>query len=495
MGQMRFRLQNRNRIADDGLHRIFVSGAEEVPWQTHAFWEDDQLVVERSANESGNISVPWQVDGYGECLLTTGTLMERARPYLLDVELARGLIQRIRNHLFVWEWLEFQCPEQLQKDLQRATREFSLAATIQEFPPEAAVAANRAIALALPTAEVITQHFAEAALEARHKEQSQIATLVGTSLTPEIPDVDILRQLVETCNIIEIPIAWRSIEANEGTREWKQTDQQLAWCQKSGLKVAAGPLLRLDDLGVPAWMVLWEGDFENLARVMLDHVRAVVSRYAGRVHLWHVASRVNTSKLLKLEEEQRLYLVAQALEIVRQIDPRTPTVVSFDQPWAEYLGQQDEDLAPVHYADALVRADLGISGFGLELNLGCRPGGSSRRPTFEIGRLLDQWSIWGLPLMVSLSTASDSKEDQQARQGMQVDPVGLDGTATPETQRNWAASVLPLLLCRNNVQVVLWNQLTDAAAHEFPHAGLFDELNYPKPVVRHIRDLRKKYLI
>ena len=495
MGQMRFRLQNRNRITEDGLHRIYVSGSEEVPWQTHAFWEDDILVVERSANESGNISVPWQIDGYGECILSTATLMERDRPYLLDVELARGLIQRVRNHLFVWEWLDFECPAELLDKLQHATREFSLAATTQDIPAESAVAANRAIALALPTAEAITSHFAQQALAARQQEQSRLSSLVGASLTPEIPDVDILRQLVETCNIIEIPIAWRAIEANEGHREWKQTDQQLAWCQKGGLKVAAGPLLRLDDLGIPAWMVLWEGDFENLARVMLDHVRAVVSRYAGRVHLWHVASRVNTGKLLSLEEEQRLYLVAQALEVVKQIDPRTPTVVSFDQPWAEYLGKQDEDLAPIHYADALVRADLGVSGFGLEINLGCRPGGSGRRPTFEIGRLLDQWSIWGLPLMVSLSTASEMQADPLAKPGIQIDPVGLSGNASPESQNDWAASVLPLLLCRNNVQVILWNQLTDAAPHEFPNAGLFDELNYPKPVVRLIRDFRKNYLI
>ncbi len=495
MGQMRFRLHNRNRIAEGGLRRIYVSGSDEVPWQTRAYWDGDDLVAERSTSESGNVTVPWQVDGYGECLLTTATLMERTRPYQLEVELARGLIQRIRTRLFVWEWLGFACPEELQEKLQQATREFSLAATIQDTPSESAVAANRAITLALPTSEAMVNHVSQKAIASRQKDQPKLSTLVGTSLTPKTPDVDVLRHLVESCNIIEIPIAWRDIEADEGSRDWKQTDQQLAWCQKGGIKVAAGPLLRLDDLGVPDWMVLWEGDFDNLVQVMLDHVRAVVTRYAGRVHLWHVASRVNSSKLLSLEEEQRLYLVAQALDIVRQIDPRTPTVVSFDQPWAEYLGQKDEGLAPIHYADALVRADLGVSGFGLEINLGCRPAGTARRPIFELGRLLDQWSVWGLPLMVSLSTPSDTQEDLKARPGISIDPVGADGKASPESQLDWAASVLPLLLGRNNVQIVLWNQLTDAAPHEFPNSGLFDKQNYPKPVVRLFRDLRKSHLM
>ncbi|MCA9229439.1 MAG: endo-1,4-beta-xylanase, partial [Planctomycetales bacterium] len=338
--------------------------------------------------------------------------------------------------------------------------------------------------------EDLAADYARQAIKARQK-QAPISTLLGVSLGPDTPDVAMRRKLVEACNIIQLPLAWRSIEAREGRRDWTQSDQQLAWCQKSGLKIAAGPLLRLDDHGMPAWMVLWEGDFDNLARVMLDHVRAVVTKYAGRVHLWHVASRVNTSKLLSLEEEQRLYLVAQALELVRQIDPRTPTVVSFDQPWAEYLANQGEDLAPLHYADALVRADLGISGFGLDINIGYRPNGSGFRPTFEFGRLLDQWSLWGLPLMINLSTPSSADEDVLARQGIEVDFAN----ASPASQRDWAASILPLLLARSTVQVILWNQLSDGVAHEFPHAGLFDAQQQPKPVVALMRDLQKSCLM
>ena len=77
--------------------------------------------------------------------------------------------------------------------------------------------------------------------------------------------------------------------------------------------------------------------------------------------------------------------MAQAVQVVRKIDPRTPIVVSFDQPWGEYLVDQEHELAPLHYADALVRADLGISGFGLEMNAGYWPRGTAHRP---VGRLL-----------------------------------------------------------------------------------------------------------
>ena len=227
---------------------------------------------------------------------------------------------------------------------------------------------------------------------------------------------------------------------------------------------------------------------------MIEHVHAVVSRYAGRVHLWHVSSRVNSGKPLSLQEEQRLHLVAQALEVVRQLDPRTPSVVSFDQPWAEYLAAEDEDLAPLHYADALVRADLGVSGFGLEINAGFHPGGTSHRPVFEIGRLLDQWSMWGLPLMISLCTPSSSEADPRAQKGVQIIPNSALPADGVDPQRRWADSILPLLLARSTVQVILWSQLSDKLPHEFPHGGLYDAEGSAKPTLELMSDLRKACL-
>ncbi|MEM9659765.1 MAG: hypothetical protein AAF961_15495, partial [Planctomycetota bacterium] len=252
--------------------------------------------------------------------------------------------------------------------------------------------------------------------------------------------------------------------------------------------------LQMDDRGVPDWIYLWEDDHENLARMMMDHVRAVVSRYAGRVHLWHVASRVNNGRLLSLDEEHRLNLVAQAVQVVRKIDPRTPTVVSFDQPWGEYMTERDEDLAPLHYADALVRADLGVSGFGLEINAGYWPGGSAHRPAFEYGRLIDQWSLLGLPLMILLNTADRPDSDPLAARAIDSEIASPAADAQQDPQLVWASAVVPLLLARMSVQVVLWNQLADDVPHEFPNGGLFDAEGAAKPTLALLRDLRKTCL-
>ncbi len=131
MGQMRFHLHRRDRIPPGGLPRIYVAGNEDIPWQTRSRWEKETLVVERGADDSGYVHVPWLVDGHGQYLLGTSTLIERDRPYLLDVELARGLIQRLRSRLFIWEWLGMKTPPELTERLQEATRLFSRAATNQ----------------------------------------------------------------------------------------------------------------------------------------------------------------------------------------------------------------------------------------------------------------------------------------------------------------------------------------------------------------------------
>jgi hypothetical protein len=167
-------------------------------------------------------------------------------------------------------------------------------------------------------------------------------------------------------------------------------------------------------------------------------------------------------------------------------------VVSFDQPWGEYMAEQDEDLAPLHYADALVRADLGVSGFGLEINAGYWPRGSAHRPAFEYGRLIDQWSMLGLPLMLLLSTADSSEPDPLADSAVHAEIA--HNADHGDAQQAWAASVAPLMLARSSVLVVLWNQLSDELPHEFPRSGLFDEDGAEKPTLNLLRDLRKTCL-
>src|SRR5277367_302453 len=102
MGLMRF-LVPRPVLAANALERAYFSGMDDLPWQSRSQWQDGQLWVKRSENDSGQFHIPWPVEGYGELMLATATLMERDAPYHLSVELARGTIHRLRQHLATWQ--------------------------------------------------------------------------------------------------------------------------------------------------------------------------------------------------------------------------------------------------------------------------------------------------------------------------------------------------------------------------------------------------------
>jgi hypothetical protein len=493
MGLMRLIVHDRDRIPPGGLEHVHMCGPDDVPWFSRAYFSGEQLVIERNEDDSGRVFVPWRIGDAGPLLISTSTLMERETPYVLEVELARGMANNLRNQIAQWEMMGLVVPASLRGKVLEATSDFARAATMQNDVPVAADWAMRSLATTMSAMHELTAEYVEQALAMRRTQQRQFTAWFGVHLGGHLPKANVARQVVSTFNMVSLPLTWRIIEAVEGRRNWADADAQVEWAHSAGLRICAGPLLELDDRGVPDWTYLWEGDFESLLSFMLDHVRAVVERYRGKVHLWQVAARMTHGHALGLGEEARLQLAAKAITVVRQLDPTTPMVVSFDQPWAEYLANEQLDLAPMHFADALVRADLGLSGLGLEINVGYDPGGSLHRGPLAISRLVDTWSLLELPLLVSLTLPSSAAEDPQSNGKVRVLSSEQDDVS-PQSQRNWIEDHVPLLLAKNAVQVVLWNQLSDAAPHHYPHSGVFDAADQPKPALEALRKIRQQYL-
>jgi hypothetical protein len=493
MGLMRLLIHHRDRIPRGGLEHVHMCGQDELPWFGRAYFSGNQLIVERNESDSGRVLVPWRIGDSGPVLIGTSTLMEREQPYLLEVELARGMVNCLRNQLAQWEMMGLVMPAALRALITEATVQLARAATRQKQPGDAAEWAEKSLVSSAEAMDQLAAEYSQQALALRRGQPRPLASWFGVHLGSQVPKGNVARQVAAAFNMVAVPLSWRRIEAVEGRRLWDQTDAQLEWAQSTGLRVSAGPLLELDDRGVPDWTYLWEGDFNSLLAFMLEHVRAAVERYRGKVHLWQVAARMTHGHALGLSEEARLQLAAKAISVVRQLDSNTPLIVSFDQPWAEYLASEQLDLAPLHFADALVRADLGLSGIGLELNVGYHPGGSIRRAPLAISRLLDMWSLLELPLQVALTFPSAADDDPQADSKVRVFTSAEDAV-TPESQRGWVERHVPLLLAKNVVQVVVWNQLSDAAPHHYPHGGLFDAAEKPKPAFESLKKMRRKYL-
>lgn len=497
MGLMRFLVRTPDRIVDPDLKRVYIVGQDDLPFLGRAFLTGGVLNVERREDASGALCVPWMLDDHGPWMLTTTTLMERERPYQLEVELARGLIYRARDQLAGWQMLGLRPPEDLLKLLAEATTAFSRAAVMQADPPAAVAKALEAIALGVAATNRLAETYADQALEGRTAGGAKLPTLIGCRATGAPPtEKAAAKRTVEACNILAIACGWKDVEPTEARREWGAVDRQLDWARDNHLRTCLGPLLEFSDSRTPEWAYLFEGDADTLTSQMLGHVEACVKRYRGRVNLWNVAGQVNRGRSLGLADEQRLQLVARAVRRVREMDPDTPVTVSFDQPWGESMATDGADLATIEFADALERAELGIAGIGVQFDIGYLPHGSTPRSPLAVSRLLDLWSLrLDLPLLVMLTVPSGPSPDPHAEARVQIMGDAADAAhLTPQAQAEWVRNYLPVMLAKNCVQVVLWNQLSDRGPHELPHGGLIDGLGAVKPAMDVLREIRQTYL-
>jgi hypothetical protein len=255
---------------------------------------------------------------------------------------------------------------------------------------------------------------------------------------------------------------------------------------------AVGPLISWTRDALPDWLSLWEEDYEAIQSHIVQQIEAVVGHFRGRARFWHVVHRINTATGLSINEQQRLELAAAAIDAARNQDRQTPVMVSFELPWYEYLAQHRHEATPLDYAEALVRAKLGLGMIGLEINLGFWPGGTGRRTTLEVQRLLHWWSRLGLPLVIIFSAPSDTSRDERARSAVQPISLGAD-QPNPQTQADLAEQWYTAALMHESVMGLIWKQLTDQQPHELPHAGLLDKSGQPKPVCRSIQALCSWY--
>jgi hypothetical protein len=146
----------------------------------------------------------------------------------------------------------------------------------------------------------------------------------------------------------------------------------------------------------------------------------------------------------------------------------------------------------MHFADALVRAGMDLSAINLEIGVGYTPMGSPSRDLIDFSRLIDQWSVLGLPLQVTLAFPSAVEHDPNQTTDLEVEPNSWKTPVSEAAQAEWIDEYLPLLLAKPSVLAVFWNHLSDAQPHRFPHAGLIRPDGVAKPA--HGRIVKQRQL-
>ncbi|MGD9125924.1 MAG: hypothetical protein PVH19_00980 [Planctomycetia bacterium] len=487
---MRFDVTTPDRITPETVKTGYITGFERIPWRSEIRLVDNQLQVERDLDESGCFHMLWPVDRHGLTTVSTGNLIERERPYRLPLEFARGKIAQFRNQMSDWRAMGLEMPKSIQDKAEEAQGRFRTAIITQDSDPaQSAQAAGEALSLILDAGVLLTAVYANRTMIARRRLESENTCMLGVDLGIAPPAKPASTQILDAFNTANISLSWREIEAGENRREWEVFDRQFAWCEENGLDICAGPLFQLGPGCTPDWLCLFEDDPDAMRSAISQYVEAAVTRYRGRVQMWVCSGRTNMDIYSSLSEEERVQLTAHVVEQVASLDPETPRIISFDAPWAEYVGSRETDFPPLYFADALIRSGLGISGIMLEINFGYHPNGTYPRDPIDLNRLIDLWGGLGVPLYVKFCLPSQTGPDPKSyHQTNAVQPV-----CSPETQRILANRYVSLLVARAVVHGVFWSQLHDSQPHDYPHGGLFDSLGRPKPLVRSIAALRQAF--
>src|SRR5262245_62128618 len=490
MGQMLFMIPRPERLVPGADEYAYLASADGIPWECRVTLADEALAIERDTRESGYLYFPWKVTGRGLVQLYSGSLMERNKPYNLPVELARGTLNRLRNQLSLWQLAGMVIPESFTSALKAATAAFAHAATDQSHPQASQDQAEEAIRLGLDAADLLCRDYTQQVLAIRRSQQTLNGVLLASRLSAP-PTGEAAARYLALFNTVVVGAHWPDLEPRLGNFEWEATDKLVAWAQENNLRICLGPLVQMDKHSLPDWLFLDDG-FEEVQASVLNFIDAVVSRYRGKVHLWHVTARMNQEGAFAFSEEQSLRLVVEAVDKVRAIDPRMPMVVSFNQPWAEYIARKDQELTPINFADTLVRGELGLAGVGMEIHYGYWPGGTLPRDALELSRLLDRWSQIGVPLMVFLSAPSSMGADPLARHTIRPLVDLRPGGVNPAWQQQLVEQLFPVLLAKHTVQAIVWDHFQDNQPHELQGAGLHDTAGRPKPSLQSFINQRRE---
>ncbi|MEW4489569.1 endo-1,4-beta-xylanase [Thalassoglobus sp. JC818] len=484
MGVMRFVVHPATSPEEWPEHRqAYISGFDGRIFPTRVEFDGTTLSCRRSYSDSGKVSVPWPVEGIGRPVLTTTSLREQEKPYFLPLELARGKLSQIRDQAAIWEMARMMIPSEFTKLQSESFKALARASACRDLPDQCAEASQRSLQLACQAANILTHAYTLQRMASIRRSSSHAPNLLGATVDASVLTDRGRTTFFNTFNTASVPIRWTDIEKDEGDYDWSLVDQLIETVSENRLIIRGGPLVGLDDGGLPEWLEPWSSDFLNLISFVCDFVDTAVSRYTGRVRIWEISAAGNYGGALNLNEEQCLSLTARTLEAGVRTDSDSQFFIRIEQPWGEYQRFGHHQLTPFQFVDALVRSNLGLTGVSLDINVGYTNRACLPHDILSISKLIDLWSLLGLQIHVNLACPSAASHDPLADPTIAVRSHPSQPQWTEERQAQWMGEIVPLLMAKPSVTGVFLDQFSDGAPHRHPHSGLLTADGHSKKML------------
>ena len=445
----------------------YVVGTDDVALRADITFEDGIIHCDKRAPGPAGLAIMWPTDGAGTLLLDTVRLLERMKPYVLSVELARGRLLRINQKLEDWGLQDFVGIEPIGEQITEA-RATLIQALMADAPAQASVLGAKALASALQASEALAQYHAQALPPRRRAGSGATRALLGCSVGHLAPTEPQLQRLAGAFDFINLRAIWRDIEPREQQFNWKPLDAWVEAAVKRRIPIKMSSLLSFTERDVPDWLYIWEHDFDTMRDLAAEHLRRVVSRYAQYVHAWDAISGIHANCCFAFTFEQLLELTRMATALVRKTAPRATSLVNLVGPWGEYYAANQKTIPPMLFAEMVVQGQVDFDGFGLECPFGPPLEGMYVRDLFQVASLLDAFSKLGKPIhMTSVQVpAAPVDADDPAAGGMWLAPW------SERCQAEWTRRFLQIASSRPFVESVVWRSLTDNADDDIPSGGL-----------------------
>ncbi len=390
---LRFEVYNEGVPAKNiDLSGACVFGQESIPVRADLAAANGVITCTKRVPGACGLSLLWRAGQAGRFLLPTTRLPERAKPYILNVELARAIVTRISQKREDWGLFDFAGAESLNREFDAVKKKFVEALSAIDDPAAASRLADEALENGVTLGEKIALFHADIFLD-RRKSNAAAASRTGFGCV-----VDLMSQtqsyqdrLREAVDFASIPVPWKHTEPKERVHQYAQVDAWINWAARNKKAVHAGPLVSFEPANLPEWLYIWEHDYETLRDLIYEHIQRIVQRYERQVRLWKVVSGINAYNNFDLSFEQLMELTRMSCLLVKKIVPKATVVIELAMPFGEYYARNQRTIPPLLYADMAVQSGIKFDAFGIQLFMGVPVDGMYVRDLLQVSSLLDEF--------------------------------------------------------------------------------------------------------
>ena len=455
MGAISFEFATNGIDLDRLAATIQIQGIDNAPWPGRIQRNGNILTILRQTSDSGRMSISWPTH-QGWLRIASGSLPENNEPYWGELELARGFINDLRNHVAIWLEAGLSIPAELSKQIYSATELFIDAELANDIVESAGLAVQSINDIVKATYQ-LSRSFARqvANIQKQYNRTLDFSFGIAGNQMIDFP---------LSCDFLN----WFAF--CPATFEADELDQFNQLARKN--KKIIGPMVDVSPDGLRQFGIA-DSTFENQRVASLKRIDMLENCREFDFDLCHAVSGIDGIGHRQMSFPHQLQLAMDSIQHVQSFTDK-PVMVSFSNPFGDQVARSLGGSFAIQIADEMLRRGAQISVFGLEINLDFLPHGDVTNQPFTWLDMLDQWAYFGIPLIILLRIpALELPIDKSSDKGWRRNPIWRSMTLDQRTE--YLSVLLPLIGTRLGVQALLWNNRFTSEGEKFTAARISEE--------------------